>query len=100
MSVTYRAGGRLRRATRSIRAPIIRALPPGGSFINGKSYYGIDLPLGAAFGGPLFFAHYSFCAIDPRGLKDRYADYWQQNVNHVRINHAHCVKNPQPLAGL
>ena len=31
-------------------------------------------------GGPLFFAHYSFCGLDPRGLKDRYADYWQQNL--------------------
>jgi hypothetical protein len=27
-------------------------------------------------------------------LSDRYADYWQQNVSHVRINRAHCVKNP------
>jgi hypothetical protein len=42
----------------------------------------------------LFFTQYSFCGIDPRGLKDRYADYWEQNVNHVRINHAHCEKNP------
>jgi hypothetical protein len=66
----------------------------GRAFLNGKSYYGIPLPLGAAFGGPLYFAHYSFCAIDPRGLKDRYADYWQQNLHHVRINHAHCELNP------
>jgi hypothetical protein len=50
--------------------------------------------LGAPFGGPLFLAHYSFCGIDPRGLKDRYADYWEQNVSHVRINHAHCRANP------
>jgi hypothetical protein len=27
-------------------------------------------------------------------LADRYADYWLQNVNQVRINRAHCVKNP------
>ncbi len=71
----------------------------GRQFINGKSYYGIELPLGAAYGGPLYFAHYSFCAIDPRGLKDRYADYWQQNLNHVRINHAHCEKNPRQWPG-
>jgi hypothetical protein len=64
------------------------------SFLNGKSYYGIQLPLGVPFGGPLYFAHYSFCGIDPRGLKDRYADYWQQNLQHVRINHAHCENNP------
>jgi hypothetical protein len=71
----------------------------GRNFINGKTYYGIDLPLGAPFGGPLYFAHYSFCAIDPRGLKDRYADYWQQNLQHVRINHAHCEKNPSKWKG-
>ena len=66
----------------------------GRNFLNGKPYYGIPLPLGAPFGGPLFFSQYSFCGIDPRGLADRYADYWQQNINHVRINHAHCAKNP------
>jgi hypothetical protein len=66
----------------------------GRNFVNGKSYYDIPLPLGAAFGGPLYFAHYSFCAIDPRGLQDRYANYWQQNLHHVRINYTHCEKNP------
>lgn len=64
------------------------------TFQNGRSYYGIELPLGPAFGGPLFFAHYSFCGLDPRGLKDRYGDYHAQNVAHTRINHAHCRLNP------
>jgi hypothetical protein len=71
----------------------------GRNFLNGKPYYGITLPLGAPFGGPLFLSQYSFCAIDPRGLKDRYADYWEQNVSHVRINHAHCVANPSHHKG-
>jgi hypothetical protein len=71
----------------------------GREFLNGKSYYGIELPLGHPFGGPLFFAHYSFCALDPKGLKDRYADYWVQNTNHVRINHAHCKLNPSRHKG-
>jgi hypothetical protein len=66
----------------------------GRNFLNGKSYYGIPLPLGLPYGGPLFFSQYSFCGIDPRGLQDRYANYWEQNVNHVRINHAHCERNP------
>jgi hypothetical protein len=57
------------------------------------------LQLGTAYGGPLFFCHYSFCGLDPRGLKDRYADYWAQNVNHVRINHEHCVANPGQFKG-
>jgi hypothetical protein len=71
----------------------------GRDFNNGKSYYEIPLPLGSPFGGPLYFAHYSFCGIDPRGLKDRYADYWVQNQNHVRINHSHCARNPSNFKG-
>jgi hypothetical protein len=76
-----------------------RGFAVGRDFSNGKSYYGIPLPLGLPFGGPLYFAHYSFCGIDPRGLQDRYADYWEQNQNHARINHAHCVINPQKFTG-
>ena len=71
----------------------------GPCFHNGESYYGTTLPLGMPYGGPLFFAHYSFCGLDPRGLKDRHADYWEQNVRHVRINRAHCVTNPGKYRG-
>jgi hypothetical protein len=71
----------------------------GPGFRNGKSWYGIELPLGMPYGGPLFFTHYSFCGLDPRGLEDRYADYWEQNVRHVRINRAHCVANPGQFEG-
>lgn len=68
-------------------------------FFNGKEFYGVKLPLGFDYGGPLFFAHYSFMGLDPRGLKDRYADYWEQNVNHTRINYLHCVNNPKGFKG-
>ncbi len=71
----------------------------GRTFLNGESYYGIELPLGPPFGGPLFFAHYSFLGLDPRHMKDRYADYWRQNVHHVRINHAYCLDNPRDCRG-
>jgi hypothetical protein len=71
----------------------------GRNFKNGKEYYGIPLPLGFDYGGPLFFAHYSFLGIDPHGLKDRYADYWQQNQNHVLINYKYCVLNPHHYKG-
>ena len=41
------------------------------SWKNGKSYYGINLPLGNFDkGGPLFFEQYTFMGIDPNGLKD------------------------------
>ncbi len=76
-----------------------RGFAAGRDFLNGKSYYDIELPLGMPYGGPLFFAHYSFCGLDPHGLKDRYADYWDLNTRHVRINHAHCVANPHKHQG-
>lgn len=66
-----------------------------GNIVNGKTYYGYTLPLGQDYGGPLFFAHYSFLGLDPRNLTDQYADYWTQNVNHTLINQAYCVANPR-----
>jgi hypothetical protein len=68
-------------------------------FINGRAYYGIKLPLGFPYGGPLFFAHYSFMGLNPHGLKDRYADYWEQNYNHTLINFTHCLLNPNHFKG-
>jgi hypothetical protein len=34
--------------------------------LNGKSFYDIRLHLGEDFGGPLFFAHYSFLGLDQK----------------------------------
>ena len=68
-------------------------------FKNGKEFYGIKLPLGFDYGGPLFFSQYSFLGLDPRGLKDQYADYWEQNKNHTLINREHCVRNPKGFKG-
>ena len=68
-------------------------------FRNEREYYGISLPLGFDYGGPLFFSHYSFLGLDPRGLKDKYADYWVQNVNHTLINREHCIRNPKKFKG-
>ena len=50
-------------------------------------------------GGPLFWAHYSYLGLDPRGLKDRYADYWEHNKNHTLLNRKHCVENPLHFKG-
>ncbi|MCW3117511.1 MAG: hypothetical protein JWM28_1593, partial [Chitinophagaceae bacterium] len=68
-------------------------------FKNGKKFYNIELPLGFDYGGPLYYSQYSFLGLDPHGLKDEYADYWKQNVNHTLINHAYCVDNPQKFKG-
>jgi len=70
-----------------------------GSIINNKTFYGFPLPLGYDYGGPLFFSHYSFLGLDPTGLQDSYANYWTQNVNHSRINHAYAVDNPKGFVG-
>ncbi len=50
-------------------------------------------------GGPLFWAHYSYLGLDPRGLKDRYADYWMENQNQALINYTWCVQNPKGFQG-
>lgn len=69
------------------------------SFLNGNTYLGIELPLGPAMGGPLFFAHYSFLGINPNGLTDTYATYRTQVVNHSKINYEYCKANPRGYAG-
>jgi len=51
------------------------------------------------FGGPLFWAHYSFLGLDPRNLKDEYASYWDENRNQVLINYEYCVENPKKFKG-
>jgi len=68
-------------------------------FKNGKTFYGFRLPLGFDFGGPLFFSQYSFLGLNPTQLTDRYANYWEQNLNHTLINHAYCVDNPRKFKG-
>ncbi len=66
-----------------------------GGILNGKTFYGYQLPVGYDYGGPMFFAHYSFLGLDPRNLSDVYANYWTQNVNHSLINWAYCADNPK-----
>ncbi len=70
-----------------------------GAMKNGNSYYGFQLPLGPANGGPLFLAQYSFLGINPNGLVDAYANYETQNKNHTLINRAYCVANPKGFIG-
>lgn len=70
-------------------------------FLNGKTYYGIILPLGNYDkGGPLFFEQYTFTGIDPNGLTDSLGiDYFMQCRNHTLINRAYCIENPKKYAG-
>ncbi len=70
-----------------------------GGMKNNKNFFGIPLPLGPDYGGPLFFAQYSFLGINPHGLTDAYADYWTQDTAHAKINYNYCVTNPHGYGG-
>ncbi len=76
-----------------------------GGIINDSTHqqYGLHLAMkhnGALqYGGPLFWSHYSFLGLDPRMLEDRYANYWEHNLNHTLINYKYCVKNPNKFKG-
>ncbi len=70
-----------------------------GEIKNGKMFFGYVLPVGYDYGGPLFFAHYSFLGLDPRNLQDAYANYWTQNTNHSLINWSYCKSNPKKYPG-
>src|SRR5690606_31037133 len=71
----------------------------GGGIKSGNTQYGFPLLAkhqGAEqFGGPLFWAHYSYLGLNPKSLSDQYLDYWQVNLNHTKINQAYAVDNPK-----
>jgi len=70
-----------------------------GGMKNGNTYFNLVLPLGPVLGGPLFFEHYSFMAINPKGLVDAYANYETQTAAHSLINYNYCINNPKGYYG-
>lgn len=70
-----------------------------GGIVSSNTRYNLPLILkhnGAEeFGGPLFWAHYSYVGLDPNQLTDKYANYWDLNVNQTKINYQYCVENPK-----
>lgn len=75
----------------------------GGDIVSKAEFMGLPLVLkhnGAeTTGGPLFWSHYSWIGLDPRNLKDQYADYWELNHNHAMTNYLYCVSNPKGYKG-
>ena len=69
-----------------------------GNITTDKKAYGIPLILKfntvGDKAGPLFWAHYSYLGLNPKGLSDRYANYWDLNVNHSKINYEYAQENP------
>ncbi len=70
-----------------------------GAMVNNNTYFGFQLPLGPALGGPLFLSQCSFLGINPNGLNDAYADYKKQVTNHTKINYEYCRANPKGWNG-
>jgi hypothetical protein len=63
-------------------------------YYHNNTYYGYTLWVGDSYGGPLFFAHYSFLGFDPRDKRDIYCNYFLNNKHHTLINRAYCIANP------
>lgn len=70
-----------------------------GNMVTNRIHYEISMTLGPQFGGPLFFAHYSFIGLDPQNLSDSYANYWQQNKAHSLIHYNYSIANPKGFKG-
>lgn len=70
-----------------------------GAMQNSGTFFGYRLWLGEDYGGPLFFAHYSFLGFDPRLKRDAYANYVEQNRNHTLIHRAYSIANPYGRTG-
>jgi exo beta-1,2-glucooligosaccharide sophorohydrolase (non-reducing end) len=71
----------------------------GSSYSQPHKAEGVELKVGEGVGGPLFFTHYSFMGFDPRGMHDKYTNYFDQNRNMATINLKYCERNPAGYAG-
>jgi hypothetical protein len=71
----------------------------GDHYTNGSTYHGMKLDVGEGTGGELCFTQFSFLGFDPRGRKDRYANYFRNNQNIALINRAYCIENPRNRTG-
>lgn len=75
-----------------------------GTYTTDQTKYGLPMYVkhnGAEeYGGPLFWAQYSYLGLDPTGLSDRYvANYFDLNKNQVLIDYKYCVENPKGWKG-
>ena len=75
-----------------------------GAITKDTTFYGLPTVLDhyesdASPVGPMFWAHYSFTGLNPKGLKDQYADYWELNHNHTMIQYKYAVDNPKNFKG-
>ncbi|MDP4204139.1 MAG: glucoamylase family protein [Bacteroidota bacterium] len=85
--------------THPIRPEVFNCWRTSPYYQNGKSYFGIPLSLGMEYGGPLFFTHYSFLGLNPKGLSNKDANFWERNRNHVLIHRAYAMANLKKYKG-
>ncbi len=71
----------------------------GDHYANGNRYYDVKLDVGEGTGGELFFTQFSFLGFDPRGLRDKYTNYFDNNRNIALISRAYCIDNPRKFVG-
>ncbi len=71
----------------------------GNNYANIRTIYDHKLYVGADYGGPMFFAHYSFLGFDPRDKADKYANYFDQNRNQSLVQQAYSIDNPKGFEG-
>jgi hypothetical protein len=72
-----------------------------------RTYFGITTtqsyvpptPTSPGSTGPLFFTHYSYMGYDPRGVRDRFSNYFESNRALARISQAYSIANPNKFAG-
>lgn len=74
---------------------------PAHPFGKGATFYGIKLDMNYTPNspGPLFFTHYSFLGYDPRGVRDKYANYFVNNCNESLVQQRYAIENPKHFAG-
>jgi len=74
-----------------------------GDIVNAASQYGLPLVVkhnGANNTvGPMFWSHYSFLGLDPRGLSDEYVNYGNATTNHAKIMYQYSIANPKGWQG-
>jgi hypothetical protein len=90
--ITYMLG--IASPTYSVPANLFHVGWASSNYTNANSFYGYRLWVEPNYGGPLFFAHYSFLGFDPRDKKDAYCNYFMNNKHHTLINRAYCIANP------
>ncbi len=76
---------------------------PGAHGEYGIKHTYFDIPLTQGYvpnsPGPLFFTQYSYMGYDPRGVRDKYSNYFRNNRNEALVSQAYSVANPRHFKG-